>query len=94
MANTNLCMFVNACMYVLGERYVMCTYVAYVWKQNWQRQTAEREKDRERERERERDGIKHRGLYHTFFLLKETVWKKQDHSLQSSIWVQIRNVSF
>ena len=33
-------------------------------------------------------------MYHTFFLLKETVCKKQDHSLQCSIWVQIKNILF
>ena len=62
MANANLCMFVNACTYVLGlnERYVMHTYVAYVQDQNWQQQT-------ERDTQRERQTIKHRGSYHTFF---------------------------
>ena len=47
MANANLCVFVNAHTYVLGlnERYVMCTYIAYVLEQNWQEQ-------REREREK------------------------------------------
>ena len=87
MANANLCMFVYACTYVLGftEWYVMCTYVAYVQVQNWQHQ---------RERQTERETIKHRGLYCTFFLLKETVCKKQDHSLQCSIWVQIKNIVF
>ena len=48
MANANLCMFVYACMNVLGlnERYIMCTYVAYVREQNWQWM-------RKRERERQ-----------------------------------------
>ena len=57
----------------------------------------ERKKERggEREREREKEmAIKHRGSYHTFFLLKGAVCKKQDHSLQSSTWVQIKNIVF
>ena len=43
-------------MYVSGlnDRYVMCTYVAYVQEQNWQQQR-DREIERVRERERERD---------------------------------------
>ena len=46
MAHANLCMFVNACMYVLGlnERYVRHMYVAYVWEESWQQ---EREIERE-----------------------------------------------
>jgi hypothetical protein len=55
--------------------------------------TKERDRERERETERERERrIKHRGSYRTFFLLKETVWKKQDHSLQCSILVKIKNI--
>jgi hypothetical protein len=91
----NLCMFVNAhtCILGLNERYIMCTYVAYVQEQNWQ-QPRVRQTDRERERETENWTIKHRGMYHTFFVLNGTVWKKQDHSLQCSIWVQIENIVF
>ena len=81
-------MFVNAQTYVLGlnERYVMHTYVAYVWEQNWQQQT-------EREREREMD-YKAQGIIPYLFILKGAVWKKQHHSLQSSIWVQVKNIVF
>ena len=59
-----------------------------------QRQRTKTDTHTERETERETDDIKHRGSYHTFFLLKGAVWKKQDHSLQSSIWVQIKNIVF
>ena len=90
-------MFVNARTYVLGfnKRYVIRTYVAYVWEQNWQHQTdrqTDTERDKDTERERERETIKHRGLYRTFFLLIGAVWKKQDHSLESSILVQVENI--
>ena len=90
MANANLCMFVNACTYVLGlnERYVRHMYIAYVWEESWQQYT-NRERDTQKETE-----IKHRGLYHTFCLLNGVTWKKQDHSLQSSVWVQIKNTVF
>jgi len=47
--------------------------------------------DNDKERERETT-IKHSGSYCTLFLLKGAVWKKQDHSLQSSILVQIKNI--
>jgi hypothetical protein len=79
-------MFDNACMYVLGlnERYVMCMCVAYPWKESWQH--TKRQRDRQRER---RMTIKHRGLFCSF-LSKGAVWKKQDHSLQSFVWVQIK----
>jgi hypothetical protein len=82
-------MFVYARTYVLllNEKYVMHMYVCSLC---WRAKLMEN-KDREqrqtenKERERERDDIKHRGSYHTFFLLKGAVWKKQDHSSQSSI---------
>ena len=92
MANANLHMYVNAHTYILGlnERYVMHTKVAYVQEQHWQQQR-QREGERQRERERETT-IKHRGLYGTFVLWKGTAWKKQDHSLQSSILVKIKNI--
>ena len=53
--------------------------------------TTERETERERERDRETT-IKHRGLYCTFFLLNWVVWKKQDHSLQSPVWVKNKSI--
>ena len=84
MANANLCMFVNAhtCVLGLNERYVMCKYIAYVSEQNLQWQ---------RERERERDKAQEIKPY---FFLKGAVCKKQDHSLQSSVWVKSKNIFF
>ena len=94
MANANLFMFGYAHMYVLrltNEKYVMHMYIAYVQKQNWLRQR-HTHTHRERERERNRDSTKHRGLYCTFFLWKGVVCKKQDHSLQSSVWVKTKHI--
>ena len=93
MANVTLFMFVYAHTYILGlmnEKCIMCTYVAYIWKQNWQRIQTQRDKDRERQA----NNIKHRGLHHTFFLLNGAVWKKQDYSLQCSVWVETKNIYF
>ena len=94
MANANLCLFDYACTYVSGlrnERFIIHTYVAYVQEQNWQQHT-ERETERERDRQRERQTtIKHRGGTVPFFS-NRAVWKKQDHSLQSSVWVKIKNI--
>ena len=76
-------MFVYACKYALGlnERYIMCTYVAYIQEQHWQQQT-------EREMDDKAQGI----VPYLFFLLNKAIWKKQDHSLQNSIWVKIKNI--
>jgi hypothetical protein len=46
------------------------------------------------QREQNRWTIKCSRLYHTFFVLKGAGWKKQDHSLQCSVWVQNKNMSF
>ena len=79
-----VCSFMHT--YILGltnGKYVMRTYICSLHLKAKLSKT-----------ERETDGIKHRELYHTFFLLNGAVWKKQDHSLQSSVWVQIKNISF
>ena len=78
-------MFVHARTYVLGltERCVMCTYVAYVWEQNWQHQT---------DRETERWQYKAQGIVPHLFLLNKAIWKKQDHSLQSPVWVKNKSI--
>ena len=47
-----------------------------------------RQRQRERDRDRERDD-KAQGIVPYFFLLNKAVWKKQDHSFQSSILVKI-----
>ena len=89
MASANVFMFVYAHMYVSGlrnERYIMCTYIAYIQEQNWQRR-------RDRQTEWERD--KAQGTVpHLFFLLNGAACKKQDHSFQSSVWVQIKITVF
>jgi hypothetical protein len=94
LANANLCMSNIACTYVSGlnERYVMHTYVSSLCTRA-KLTTTERETERERDRDRQTT-IKHRGLYHTFFLLNKAAWKKQDLSFQSSVWVQIKNIVF
>jgi hypothetical protein len=51
------------------------------------------ERQTERQTDRQTDNNKAQGLYHTLFF-KEAVCKKQDHSLQCSIWVQIKNIPF
>ena len=98
MANANLFMFVYAHMYVLGlrnEKYVMCMYVDYVWELNWQRQRdRETERQRDRETKRQRDSVnKAQGIISHLFS-KGGFCKKQNHSLQSSVWVQIKNTVF
>jgi hypothetical protein len=53
----------------------------------------DRDGDRETERQRDRQN-KVQGVVLYLFLLKQTVWKKQDHILQSSILVQTENIMF
>ena len=65
LADANLCMCVNARVYVLGlnVRYVMLTYVAYVQEESWWQQT-----DRETERERQTDNYEAQGIVPHLFV--------------------------
>jgi len=82
LVNANLFMFVYACMYVLGlmnNEKCKCTYVPYVQEQNWWRQT-----------DRQTDSNKAQGIVPHLFSFKGAVWKKQNHSFQSYVWVKIK----
>ena len=88
-ANANLWMFVYVCMCALGltnDKYVLHMYVCGL---HWRAKLTKTERQRDRE-----ITIKHRGSYCAFFLWKGSAWKRQDHSLQSCVCVQIKTVSF
>ena len=71
----------------MNEKCVMHTYVCSL------RLKAKLTMNPDREIDRETDD-KAQGIVLFLFSFKGAVWKKQDHSFQSSVWVQIENIPF
>jgi hypothetical protein len=81
---TNVCISIE-------WKYVMRMYVVYVWKQNWWRVKAQRDRDKESETGKQH---KAQGIAPYLFSFKQAVWKKQDHSLQSFVYINLKYTYF
>ena len=85
MANANLFTqaYVHTYVLWLNEKCVMRTYVCSLRLKAKLTMNPDRETD-----------DKAQGIVLFLFSFKGAVWKKQDHSFQSSVWVQIENIPF
>jgi hypothetical protein len=84
-----VCLFVHVHIRIEWKIRNANTFVSYIQEQNWQWQ-----RDRHTHRERERDDYKEQWIVLYLFSLNGVDWKKQDHSLQSSSLVEIKNIGF